>query len=131
MVTQVAHLEQMFPLLLDWAFCSHQRKHTNSSRFDATGSALTTFNKGFDNLQPKVIALRSMQYTSGEMLYNPAAYADFKSKVKIRDEVRSSAVNCCLLCSAHCCTWLLDTIYAHEIHIKAVNHKVGSSWASL
>lgn len=56
-----------------------------------TGSALTTFNKGSDNLQPKVIALRSMQYTSGEMLYNPAAYADFKSKVKIRDEAACRA----------------------------------------
>ena len=51
------------------------------------GSALTTFNKGSDNLQPKVIALRSLQYTSGEMLYNPDAYAEFKAKIKINDEV--------------------------------------------
>ena len=53
----------------------------------AAGSALTTFNKGSDNLQPKVIALRSMQYTSGEMLYNPNAYEAFKSKVKLNDKV--------------------------------------------
>ena len=58
---------------------------------------MTTFNKASDNLQPKVIALRSMQYTSGEMLYNPAAYGDFTSKVKIRDEVGSNHTFCQLL----------------------------------
>ena len=51
------------------------------------GGALTTFNKGPENLAPKVIALRSLQYTSGEMLYNPEAYAEFKAKIKINDEV--------------------------------------------
>lgn len=51
------------------------------------GSALTTFNKGAESLAPKVIALRSLQYTSGEMLYNPEAYAEFKAKVKINVEV--------------------------------------------
>ena len=94
----MTQVEQMFPLLLVCAICSHETKCINSSSFDATGSALTTFNKASDNLQPKVIALRSMQYTSGEMLYNPAAYADFKSKVKIRDEVGSNQKFCHLLC---------------------------------
>lgn len=56
-----------------------------------TGSALTTFNKGSDNLQPKVIALRSMQYTSGEMLYNPSAYEAFKSKVNLNDQAACRA----------------------------------------
>ena len=52
-----------------------------------TGTALTTFNKSSDLLQPKVIALRSMQHTSGDMLLNPPAYADFRAKVKINDKV--------------------------------------------
>lgn len=52
-----------------------------------TGASLTTFNKSSDLLQPKVIALRSMQHTSGDMLLNPPAYADFKAKVKINDKV--------------------------------------------
>ena len=51
------------------------------------GTALTTFNKSSDLLQPKVIALRSMQHTSGDMLLNPPAYADFRAKVKINDKV--------------------------------------------
>lgn len=106
--------------------------HQNNSRFDATGSALTTFNKGSDNLQPKVIALRSMQYTSGEMLYNPAAYADFKSKVKIRDEVRSNLKFCQLLCLLPIAVYnCLNTIYAVETHITQVIQKFESSMASL
>ena len=58
----------------------------------AAGTALTTFNKDHENLQPKVIALRSMQHTSGDMLLNPPAYADFKAKVKINDKVSAAPV---------------------------------------
>ncbi len=124
-MSHAVHLEHIFPLLLNCAICSQETKCINSSSLGATGSALTTFNKGSDNLQPKVIALRSMQYTSGEMLYNPAAYADFKSKVKIRDEVRSNRKFCRLL-------YLLPiAVHAHEIHIKQVNQKLESSLASL
>lgn len=74
------------------------------------GSALTTFNKGSDNLQPKVIALRSMQYTSGEMLFNPNAYAEFKDKVNINDEVSSSTLSVQNLCVA-------TRIFAHSDHL--------------
>ena len=52
-------------------------------------SALTAFNKGSDNLQPKLIALRSVQYMSEEMLHNLAAYVDFKSTVKVGDYIMS------------------------------------------
>ncbi len=131
-MAQVVHLDQKFPLLLDCASCSHQHRCINSSSFNAVGSALTTFNKGSDNLQPKVIALRSMQYTSGEMLYNPAAYADFKGKVKIRDEVRSNLTFCQLLyllpIAVHGC---FNTTHAHESHIKQVNQEIGTSLPSL
>ena len=74
------------------------------------GSALTTFNKGSDNLQPKVIALRSMQYTSGEMLFNPNAYAEFKDKVNINDEVSSSTLSVQNLCGA-------TRMFAHSDHL--------------
>lgn len=62
---------------------------------------MTTFNKDHENLQPKVIALRSMQHTSGDILLNPPAYADFKAKVKINDKVgaaRIAANNVLLIC---------------------------------
>ena len=62
------------------------------------GSALTTFNKGSESLQPKVIALRSLQYTSGEMLYNPDAYAEFKAKIKINEEVLHIMKEACNIC---------------------------------
>ena len=75
-------LEDMIAL---WA------QHAQTVICVAAGGALTTFNKGSDNLQPKVIALRSMQYTSGEMLYNPSAYEAFKSKVKLNDQVSIQA----------------------------------------
>ena len=65
------------------------------------GSALTTFNKGSESLQPKVIALRSLQYTSGEMLYNPSAYAEFKAKVKLNEEVLHISMAACSVCSIH------------------------------
>ena len=65
------------------------------------GSALTTFNKGSESLQPKVIALRSLQYTSGEMLYNPDAYAEFKAKVKINEEVLPIRKTAHMVCSHH------------------------------
>lgn len=114
---------EQFPLLLDCAICSHGTKCSNSLSFDATGSALTTFNKASDNLQPKVIALRSMQYTSGEMLYNPAAYADFKSKVKIRDEVGSNQKFCQLL-------YLCQLLYisAQSVLMRLIPNKSIRNW---
>ena len=51
------------------------------------GSALTTFNKGDCNLNPKVIAHRSSA-TRGEMLVNSKAFRQFCHKAKINDNVR-------------------------------------------
>lgn len=75
---------------------------------DVAGSALTTFNKGAESLAPKVIALRSLQYTSGEMLYNPEAYAEFKAKVKINVEVLAKSGQLLEAPAAvHSCSWFL------------------------
>ncbi|CAL8471980.1 g11522 [Coccomyxa elongata] len=52
-----------------------------------TGSALTTFNKGNVNLNPKVIAHRSSA-TRGEMLVNSRAYRQFCHKARINDSAR-------------------------------------------
>ncbi len=60
--------------LVRWA-CAH------------AGSALTTFNKGDCNLNPKVIAHRSSA-TRGEMLVNSKAFRQFCLKAKINDNVR-------------------------------------------
>lgn len=54
------------------------------------GSALTTFNKGNMDLDPKVIAHRSPS-TRGEMLVNPAAYTEFRHKAALNDQVRASS----------------------------------------
>ena len=62
------------------------------------GSALTTFNKGGMDLDPKVIAHRSPK-TQGDMLVNPAAYDEFCAKGQLDDQVPQG---CC------CCCWLLD-----------------------
>ena len=51
------------------------------------GSALTTFNKGDCNLNPKVIAHRSSA-TRGEMLVNSKAFRQFCHKARINDNVR-------------------------------------------
>lgn len=51
-----------------------------------TGSALTTFNKGDVNLNPKVIAHRSSA-TRGEMLVNSRAYRQFCHKARLYDAV--------------------------------------------
>ena len=83
---------RVFVWLVSAMHCGYTFTSERDQRVYAAGSALTTFNKGSDNLQPKVIALRSMQYTSGEMLYNPGAYAEFRAKVKINDQVRCSHV---------------------------------------
>lgn len=55
---------------------------------DCAGSALTTFNKGNVNLNPKVIAHRSSA-TRGEMLVNSRAYRQFCHKARINDSVPS------------------------------------------
>lgn len=78
------------------------------SLLPSAGSALTTFNKGAESLQPKVIALRSLQYTSGEMLYNPEAYAEFKAKININDEVCQIRMAACgICCPSSCCLSLM------------------------
>lgn len=68
---------------LTWA-CAH------------AGSALTTFNKGDCNLNPKVIAHRSSA-TRGEMLVNSKAFRQFCHKAKINDNVRRCSLPrpCC------------------------------------
>ena len=58
------------------------------------GSALTTFNKGGCNLNPKVIAHRSSA-TRGEMLVNSKAFRQFCHKAKINDNVSPAP---CLIC---------------------------------
>ena len=58
------------------------------------GSALTTFNKGGCNLNPKVIAHRSSA-TRGEMLVNSKAFRQFSHKAKINDNVSLAP---CLIC---------------------------------
>lgn len=55
----------------------------------SAGSALTTFNKGGVNLNPKVIAHRSSA-TRGEMLVNTKAYRQFCHKANINDQVRAA-----------------------------------------
>ena len=55
------------------------------------GSALTTFNKGGMDLDPKVIAHRSPK-TQGDMLVNPAAYDEFCAKGQLHDQVCLAAL---------------------------------------
>jgi hypothetical protein len=76
------------------------------------GSALTTFNKGGVNLNPKVIAHRSSA-TRGEMLVNTKAYRQFCHKANINDQVRT-ALTAFLLrlhgCWVACCCIFLRAI---------------------
>ncbi|KAK9905596.1 hypothetical protein WJX75_002717 [Coccomyxa subellipsoidea] len=60
---------------------------TDSATLYHTGSALTTFNKGDVNLNPKVIAHRSSA-TRGEMLVNSRAYRQFCHKARLYDAAR-------------------------------------------
>ena len=71
------------------------------------GSALTTFNKGGCNLNPKIIAHRSSA-TRGEMLVNSRSYRQFCHKAKINDNVSAFPSHCgpCLL-TPECSLFLL------------------------
>ncbi|KAL0034970.1 hypothetical protein WJX79_003403 [Trebouxia sp. C0005] len=74
--------------------CQHQMCLVNTPRF-ANRTLLCEHRASsieiqqYQQFKPKLIALRSVQYMSEEMLHNLAAYVDFKSTVKVGDYIMS------------------------------------------